>query len=328
MLALSHRLAASACAAALGAACSGNADNVDAGGAEDGAVSDSSTEAGIDASVDADEVADAGAPDAAPDVAAGPACAAASTGTWLVTRFEFVGAGEGGRTEGFNVDGLVSTASDPGGCRKADVVGPDGTEGVDNQFATLLPALSTIGVDLDSLINQRVLEGTLLLVVRMNGSFSDCEGLTFQRGAGPVLFDADGSLTSHQTLDLEEGATVSTTTACDFDAACGGTAGGDSLVLEFLFISSEIRLEFIAWQSAFQVDANGSLQGLLGGAVTLDSVNEIVGNLGGCGDERIREAIEPLIPRAADVFPDETGTCQALSGALRIEAVPVYLFGD
>lgn len=313
--------------------------DADAGAAADGA--DAAPDSGSDARSDAAPETDAGAADTAPgddaaaqgdappaDAGAVAACAQRATGTWLVTRFEFVGTGEGGRTEGFDIDDRVSTAADTEGCGKPDATAPDGTRGIDNQFATLIPLLHAIGVDLDALINQRVREGTLLLVVRMDGEFGACRGLSFQRGAGEVLADTDGAPTSHQTLSLEPGATVSTANDCSFDDACTGSATGDSLVIEFTFISNEIRLEFIAWRSAFQVDDRGSLDGLIGGAVSLDSVMAIVNSLGGCGDERIRDAIAPVIPRAADVFPDESGACQGLSGALRIEAVPVYLFED
>jgi hypothetical protein len=51
-----------------------------------------------------------------------------------------------GYSEGFDLDDLVSTESDPGGCYQPDLVGLDGVVGVDNTFGTLLPFFAVAGI--------------------------------------------------------------------------------------------------------------------------------------------------------------------------------------
>ncbi|MCB9508161.1 MAG: hypothetical protein H6697_10940 [Myxococcales bacterium] len=263
------------------------------------------------------------------DAAPAPlACAARTTGAWLVTRFDFVEAGEGGVVAGFDLDGLVSGPGDAAGCSKPDATGPDGTTGVDNQLASFLPLLAALGVSLEDLIAARVREGTLLMVMQMDGEFGACEGLRFRRGEGVLLTDADGEPSSHQTLSLQPGSTVSTASTCTFNEDCAGDASGDSLVLEFAFLDREIRIDLQSWRGTFVGEDDGTLTGLIGGVVPLADVMGIVTSLGGCGDERIRQALEPIVPGLADIFPNEAGECQGISAALRVEAVPVFLFED
>lgn len=276
----------------------------------------------------------AGSGDVAADVDAGadapavPACHEHTTGTWLVTRFEFLGANEDGTVDGFDLDDRVSTAADDGGCNKFDATASDGTPGIDNQLSELLPALEATGVSLDTLIGARIREGTLLLVAELDGEATACASLQFQRGDGDPLFDTTGTYLPFQTLDRYDGATQSATTSCDWVDACSLDASGDLLVIEFLFITQEIRIDLQSWRGSLELQSDGSLRGLIGGGVSLDSAMNIVTSLGGDGDQPIRDVIEPLLPRFADVFPDAEGDCSGISAAVRIEAVPIFLFDD
>jgi hypothetical protein len=290
-----------------------------------------------DADVDAADSVDAAATDAdtepsdAPllaDVDAVPACVAEGTGTWIVTRFEFLGANPDGTVEGFDIDGRVSNATDDEGCNQFDGTSADGVRGIDNQLSSLLPALEATGVSLDVLIGARIREGTLLLVAERDGTAETCVAMRFQRGDGDPLYGTDGTFVPYQTLDRYEGATVSTTTSCAWTSPCELALSGELLTLEFLFLTQEIQIELAAWQGRLTLRDDGSFEGLIGGAVALDSVMAIVAGLGGCGDDPIREVLEPLLPRFADVFPDASGDCTGLSATVRVEAVPIYLFED
>ena len=71
-----------------------------------------------------------------------------------------------GIANGFNLDGVISDTSDETGCFKPDLVGPDGTQGVDNAFSALIPALeSTEAVALETLIQTSINSGELLLMM-------------------------------------------------------------------------------------------------------------------------------------------------------------------
>lgn len=298
----------------------GAADATDATTTDGGPTSDAATDAG-----DAGEGDDAGGDDAA---IAAPACAESATGTWIITRFEFLATNPDGTVDGYDVDGVVSDGSDAEGCAKVDATSSDGTEGIDNQLAVLLPALEATGVSLQTLIGARIKEGQIVFVTELDGTYDDCDAVRFQRGDGEVLFGSDGSTLAYQTLGLYEGATESTSTTCESTSECGVRVTGEQLTLEFLFITQEIRIDLFEWQGDFEVGDDGTLTGLIGGAVGLDGVMDIVEGLGGCGDEPIRQALEPLLPNFADVFPDEDGQCTGISVAVRIEAVPIYLFED
>jgi hypothetical protein len=143
-----------------------------------------------------------------------------------------------------------------------------------------------------------------------------------------VLFGADGRTLAYQTVELYDGAVESTSTSCESNGECGLSAAGDDLTIEFTFITQEIRIDLSTWQGDFEIADDGTLTGMVGGAVALDGVMDIVEGLGGCGDEPIREVLEPLLPNFADVFPDDDGQCTGISVAVRIEALPVYLFDE
>ena len=293
----------------------------------------SSADAGADAGADARDAAsaahvtDAGVPDVDADSRVpAPACFEQSTGAWIVTRFEFLGENEDGTIEGFDVDGHVSGGNDDEGCDHADGTSPDGVPGIDNQLSLLLPALEATGVDLDALIDARIREGTLLLVAQLEATAEACGAVRFQRGDGEALLDANSAMLPYQTLDLYEGATRSASDTCAWVSPCALEASGELLVLEFLFITQEVRIDFASWQGRFELRDDGSLSGLIGGAVSLESAMGIVTSLGGCGDGPIRDVVEPLLPLFADVFPDESGDCTGLSATVRVEAVPVFLF--
>ena len=290
-----------------------------------------------DADVEEADTVDAAATDAdtepsdAPllaDVDAVPACVAQSTGIWVVTRFEFLGANEDGTVEGFDIDDRVSTAADPQGCNTFDGTSSAGVPGIDNQLSTLLPALAAVGVSLDELIDARVREGTLLLTAQRVGTDLTCDAMRFQRGDGDPLYGTDGRIVPFQTLDLYEGATETTTTSCEWVAPCELAIAGEQFVLEFVFITREIRIDLLGWKGHLTLGDDGSFEGMLGAALSLESVPGLLDALGGGDDAAVRNVVATVLPRLADAFPDEAGDCTGVSATLRVEAVPIYLFED
>ena len=51
-----------------------------------------------------------------------------------------------GRAPGFDLDHKVSDETDVDTCSQADFIGIDGTPGIDNQFATLVPLIEATGI--------------------------------------------------------------------------------------------------------------------------------------------------------------------------------------
>ena len=65
---------------------------------------------------------------------------------------------------------------------------------------------------------------------------------------------------------------------------------------------------------------------MLGGAVALDNILEIADAVEGGSEEAA--LIQSLGSGYADLLPDETGTCQALSVTLQFETTGAFLFED
>ena len=82
----------------------------------------------------------------APDASAGAACTPASnTQSTVMVRLGFVRQGtDDPRVDGFDLYGRVSTTSDNASCRQADFTSHDGTPGIDNQLAKLLPIVDSM----------------------------------------------------------------------------------------------------------------------------------------------------------------------------------------
>lgn len=129
----------------------------------------------------------------------------APTQVFVVSELEFVGE-EGGVTRGFDVDGYVSNGTDPNGCRKVDLVDPEGNEGVDNQFAYILPIIeNTGGQALPGLIQNAINEGDILIVFEVESADDltndECVSLSIGRGEGAPFVDANGRIGDGQTFD-------------------------------------------------------------------------------------------------------------------------------
>ena len=63
----------------------------------------------------------------------------------LITTLRFAEESPDGVAPGFNLDALISTGREPENCRKADLVDPNGVEGIDNLLATIVPLLEQTG---------------------------------------------------------------------------------------------------------------------------------------------------------------------------------------
>lgn len=64
-----------------------------------------------------------------------------------------------GRVPGMNLDGRVSDVTDEEGCHQVDFVGPDGEEGVDNQFGSIAWELESDPYLIETGLIRTTLEG-------------------------------------------------------------------------------------------------------------------------------------------------------------------------
>lgn len=109
--------------------------------------------------------------DATPDADGGvPACdGTGPTGFFVISTLDFGRMGPAGTVPGLNLDGLVSDDMDRDGCFQPDFVSAHGTDGVDNQFAVLLPTLeSALGADTRALFQQSINAGDMLILLELS----------------------------------------------------------------------------------------------------------------------------------------------------------------
>ena len=110
-----------------------------------------------------------------------------------------------GIAPGFDLDQYTSDLSDGRSCYKSDLVAPDGTRGVDNQLATLVPLLDLEGEGaLGGLIQQAINDGRLLLLFQLHEMDDGTRSLIIRRGQDNPLLGTDGLILSDQTLALED----------------------------------------------------------------------------------------------------------------------------
>ena len=107
--------------------------------------------------------------------------------------------------EGFDLDG-VSTRLGDGNCRICRLLGR--VEGIDNQFAVLLPMIKNAGgMAIESYATAAVLSGNLLLMLELDNVESmenDPEvSLGVYRALGTPSIGADGDLEAWPTFDLD-----------------------------------------------------------------------------------------------------------------------------
>lgn len=335
---------------ALAAACSGDATDeapADAG-TDSGADSEGGTDAAPDTTGDgsedaaAEDVAADGAADvaidAAPDAAVdaqdedvpmGVCGPVAPRRAFVVSELRFARESPSGVSNGFDIDERVSNGADAQGCRKPDMTTPEGLQGVDNQFAKLLPAIEAAGGQaLEGLIQIAINEGDILIMLELE-SFDDpgedaCVVATLSRGSGLPMLDANGRLEGGQTFDRD--ATIAPSTARGAITE-GALEFGP---VEFVVPAYVFYYEFLFPIEQGRVRVNfrddGTAYGVMGGGISLDYLIETASGITGAGGAP--DALIALAPGLADLFPDETGQCQAVSAVLEFEAVPAYFYED
>jgi hypothetical protein len=244
----------------------------------------------------------------------------------MVARLSFVRADSRGISRGLNIDGRVSPGTDPANCLHENMVSPDGEEGIDNQFATLLPALEAVGGDaIEGLMQAAVYEGDLLLGIEILGlddPFDDaCVQVRISRGSGVPILGADGTLLAGQTYARKtDGAVVVLDQVRIQDGML--EAGPFELDLPVKILDREIRVRLLNTRiRLFTGPVREGWTGLVAGAIQLDEIYALALE---ARPDPISYLIENIVGEAADQLPDEDGVCQGLSATLQIETRPGF----
>ncbi|MCB9554232.1 MAG: hypothetical protein H6705_20575 [Myxococcales bacterium] len=280
---------------------------------------------------EAEETADAGAADAAVDAAAvalGPCGQMGEPTVVLLRSLEFLRV-EDGVAEGLDLDGVATAPGDGTGCGKADFTAPDGTPGVDNQFARLLPAIEAVGGadGFQSAIARAINSGGVLVTMELShldDAVDDtCVDVTLGRAAGRPALGNDGLIEAGQTFERD---TEAPSSAVEGASVAGGVlrAGPFTMALPMVVDDIELRVTIHDMQVRATLHEDGHVTGLLAGAIVLDELNAFLDDI--AENTALFAAIRNVLVANADLDPGEDGRCRRISIAVGFEGAPAFFF--
>ncbi|MCA9580926.1 MAG: hypothetical protein KC416_03970 [Myxococcales bacterium] len=244
---------------------------------------------------------------------------------------------EGSEARGYDLDCRSDLACE---CREQkgngeckDFTGPDGTKGIDNQFARLEAAIMSV-LPISAEIKKNIGEGDLLILVELSNldtkdisDATDDECVTVDILTGLVpgggLPELDGDvLKPGQTFDIDSRSIEDMVPLVRVTATLTKgklKAGPTTLPLTLPFGSENVELTIQDAQLTANVTATELSAGLLGGVL---DVTETIGAVTKVEKyAEIDEVLEPLLTKFADMNPDDDNACTAVSAALTFEGI-------
>jgi hypothetical protein len=235
-----------------------------------------------------------------------------------------------GRVPGFDIDGKTSGEDDLETCSKADAVAPDGTVGIDNQFAGLVPLIELAGLGaLEGLVQSSIDNGSILLLLDLS-DVQDWKNdpsvqVTLRAAAGTPLLGTDGLLLAGQTFSLSARSPELLIPGGRIEAGVLRTGNFDGK-LPIQVFGVDYELDMRKAQVAATVLGDDRLEnGLVGGGITLKSI-EVLAAKAAEGEGDLDDLILSLIAGVGDLAKDEAGNCTQVSAALGFTAVPAFLY--
>lgn len=261
-------------------------------------------------------------PDPAP-----PAATPGETYTVLMSTLAFARRNDDGTTWGFDLDQHVSSAGDDEGCGHADLSDPDGEVGIDSAFSGLVPALeaSEAGA-VGGLIQDSIENGELLLLVEVSGvddlAYDECVDVRVVRGTGTPLIGTDGTVLDGQTFAPLPGTEIAEV-GCVPLVDGSVRAGPFALTLDLQVLDVELSFGMTDAWLRLDLAADGRTGwGYFGGAVPNEDILVIVAE-----DDLadLRDLVTSLVTVAADLRPNDAGTCDALSIVFEYGAIEGFV---
>lgn len=245
----------------------------------------------------------------------------------VVSRMTFIKATRPGVTEGFNLDGRVSTNDDASSCRRTDFTSPDGTTGVDNQLSLLVPVLETQTAGaLDAAIQAAINSGQLMLgmsIEDLDDRHNDpCVRLVFRQLSGVPYVGSDQRIDPGQTFSVQRDQPVSTVNARMRNGVI--EASGFSAALPIAVLDARFVINFhnarirIRWR-----DDDLNFEGMIGGGIPASELSAVVQTLGIPNSQRM--LFSRLINSITDMDPDAEGNCRLFSGAITFEGRSAFV---
>lgn len=250
--------------------------------------------------------------------------------TLVIDSLWFEGA-DGNIAQGVDIDGRVSDRSDDVTCNQVDFTSPDGTPGIDNQFARLLPALETVagGDSVQAVIQRTINSGGVLLALELarldDLSDDSCVEVTVSRAAGQPSIGANGLLEEGQTFERDLNIPA---TFIEDAVLSDGTlrAGPFDLELPLVVDGFELLIQIEHANVIGSFDSYGRFQGIIAGAIVVPDFVESLNEIEASAD--VLRLVGNLLNNLADLAPNAEGKCEQLSITLGISATTGFFFED
>ncbi|MDP2308395.1 MAG: hypothetical protein Q8P18_20420 [Pseudomonadota bacterium] len=259
-----------------------------------------------------------------------PAPATPETRAIVMSTLAFARRDEANATWGFDLDHRISEDGDDAGCDHADLVDPDGLPGVDSAFSGIVPALeaSEAGA-VEGLVQDSIENGQLLLLVELSGVDDpvndDCVDVRVIRGSGTPLVGTDGTLLDGQTFSVTPG-----TQPAEIECVplVNGSVRAGPFALDLQLQVLDVALTFGLTDAYLRLDLSEDGRtgwGYFGGAVPTSDILVIVDE-GDLAD--IAPLVRGLVDAAADLAPNDAGTCDALSIVFEYGAIEAFAYEE
>lgn len=215
------------------------------------------------------------------------------------------------------------------GCGVADAETPEGEQGIDNSFGTLIPILElTEGAAIEVYIQDLINKGEVLIMLEMedvDDTHNDtCVNFNLLRGLGDPTVGTDKIIEAGQTFDRNFDLPMSRT---EGQAITEGTLLASPLEFSLPFNIFDVALEFNLHNSTLRFDQgiDGHHTGYIAGGLYIDEVIDFVS---GRDDIDIGDLITELVETRADLWPDETGQCKGISVVFEFKAKPAFFYAE
>jgi hypothetical protein len=244
-----------------------------------------------------------------------------------------------GIAPGFDLDGKISVGDDAASCKKADLKAPDGSVGIDNEFAKLVPVVEASGIGaLEGIIQATINDGGIMLMFQVDGlddATVEADGtltdaavtLRVRAGNGVPLLGTDGLLLAGQTFGRHtDSPEISASAKVDKGVL---TAEPFDILLPLVVFGVRYDLDVRGVHVRTRLTPDGGMtEGLFGGGVTMDSIIDIA-QKGAADQKNLVELVMAVVGGAGDLaFDPVTGTCTQVSAVLAFTGVNAYLFED
>ena len=228
---------------------------------------------------------------------------------------------ENGISEGFDLDGQITTMQDASGCYQNDLIDPDGLEGIDNAYGTLQAYLGTSEIQDNG---NALLDGSTQEIVPILIRVSDVDDhwdddsvqVEAIRGLGPLLFGTDGDFLDGQTVAPDPEQAIVT--------AQNAYIVNGILTIEGFPFFNPLLPGMNGSTGAMQAPFNaGDIEGGIAGASL-----PVMAMYALYDDVSYTSFLNDHINRAADMNADENGICREISSAYYFSSKPAHLLGE